>query len=72
MISVCTLPPGGWIGVQLTHGGGRVFRAGDRIDLDAEAAPGVTWRAALGSHVAAFVLEAVEKRERRPVGRDQE
>ena len=37
---------------------GHLFAVGDRVDLDAEAAPGLTWREALGAHIDSF--EAVD------------
>lgn len=53
-MAICTLPEGGSISVQFAETG-RTFRQGDAVDLDAAAAPGVTWREALGHHVSAFV-----------------
>jgi hypothetical protein len=46
----CTIPG---ISVQLASGG-RTFAVGDVVDLDAFAAPGVTWREALGRLVDRF------------------
>jgi hypothetical protein len=39
----------------------RTFRAGETVDLSAEAAPGVTWREALGEHAAAFTTPEIPK-----------
>jgi hypothetical protein len=61
MSVICTLPEGGVVTVQFAESG-RSFRRGDRVDLDAIAAPGVTWREALGAHAdAAFGQEPVEE-----------
>jgi hypothetical protein len=50
----CTLAG---IAVQFAHGG-RAFAIGDTVDLDAQAVPGLTWRAALGEHADTFELVA--------------
>jgi hypothetical protein len=46
----CTLAG---LAVQFAEGG-RAFAIGDTIDLDAQARPGLTWRAALGEHADTF------------------
>lgn len=56
MTSICTLPAGATLAVQFAEGG-RVFRGGDRVELDAEPIPGLTWREALGEHAAFFTDE---------------
>lgn len=59
---VCTLPEGGSISVQFANGtGGRTFRRGDAVELDAEATPGHTWREALCEHVRAFAEQGDPK-----------
>lgn len=55
----CQLPAGARIAVQLAETG-RTFVDGDLVDLDAAAAPGLTWRQALGDHVKAFVPLAAD------------
>lgn len=50
----CTLAG---IAVQFAEGG-RTFAIGDTVDLDATAAPGLTWRSALGEHADTFELVA--------------
>jgi len=47
----CTLPG---ISVQLAVGGGKTFAVGETVDLDALAAPGLTWRTALGHFAETF------------------
>lgn len=54
-MAVCALPVGGSITVQFSDGsGGRTFRGGDAVDLEAEATAGTTWRAAVGQYADAF------------------
>lgn len=52
-LATCTLPLGGTVTVQLGETG-RTFIGGDTVDLSAEAAPGLTWRDALGFHADVF------------------
>lgn len=52
----CALPG---IAVQFAESG-RIFQVGDEIDLEAEALPGLTWRAALGAHAQHFVEAETE------------
>lgn len=55
MMAICTLPASSSISVQFSDGtGGRMFRRGDVVDLDAEATPGQTWRQAFGQYADAF------------------
>lgn len=66
MMAICTLPVGGSINVQFTDGG-RSFRQGDAVDLDAVIVPATkdrpaeTWRDALGKHVSAFAEQSEPK-----------
>ncbi len=53
MKSICTLA----IVTVAFAEGGRTFRAGDVVDLDAMATPAQTWADALGKHAATFVPE---------------
>jgi hypothetical protein len=46
----CTLAG---IAVQFAEGG-RSFAIGDTVDLESQAIPGLTWRAALGEHADTF------------------
>lgn len=47
----CTVP-----GIRVEIGEhGHLFQVGDVVDLEAPAAPGLTWRDALGAHADAFV-----------------
>ena len=62
MKSICTLPDGATLSVQFADTG-RAFRHGDALELDAQAAPGLTWRDALGAHVAHFDAPAAEQGE---------
>lgn len=63
MMSVCTLPEGGSITVNIGDST-RTFRGGDRIDLGAVAVPATgsrpaeSWRDVLIEHAASFAPEA--------------
>lgn len=64
-LSTCVLAPGSVITVQLTDGGGRMFSRGDTVDLDALAAPDLTWRAAFGAYAetAFLIVDAAASQE---------
>jgi len=49
-LSRCTIPG---LSVQLANGG-RTFSVGELVDLDALAAPDLTWREALGRYADTF------------------
>lgn len=70
-MATCTLPEGGTIVVQTAHAS-RVFRGGERVDLDATAAaahgdrPAASWADVLGHHVGDhFTIETPARASRR-------